>query len=172
MSYKDRVIKLDFDDLSEGPEDPIWVIIRNPRLLPPAEISSFTSGDSGYEPAEPAEDGTPQARVTDPDKATQTLRNMVARLVVAARVYDATDLGTFDPETGEPTGEQPRMPPPPWSPEQAAKLPLPVMERISKEFAEAVNPPKPLSGSTRKKSSSRPSRSTTEPGAEGQSPPS
>ena len=174
MSYKDRVIRLDFsEELSDDPQqDPIWVIIRNPRLLPPAELSSFSSGDSGYEEAEPAEDGTPQAKVTDPAKATETLRKMVARLVVAARVYDATDPGTFDPETGEPTGEQPRMPHPPWNAEQAAKLPLPVLERISKEFAEAVNPQKRDMPATQTTSSSPLSASTTEPGAEGQSQPS
>lgn len=172
MGYRDRVIHLAFPDLSEDQEkDPIWVKIRNPRLLPPAELSSFASGDTGYEPAEPGEDGTPQAKVTDPTKATDTLRKMVARLVVAARCYDATDPGTFDPETGDPTGEQPRMPPPPWTPEQAGKLPFPVLERISKEFAEAVNPQRPLSGSTQKTSSSPQSPSTTEPGAEGQSQP-
>lgn len=174
MGYRDRVIHLAFPELSEDEEkDPIWVKIRNPRLLPPAELSSFASGDTGVEATAPAEDGAPpQVKVTDPQAATETLRKMVARLVVAARVYDATDPGTFDPETGEATGEQPRMPAPPWNAEQAGKLPLPVLERISKEFGEAVNPQKRDKPATTTTSSSPPSASTTEPGAEGQSQPS
>ena len=167
--YRDRVIKLDFPDLAED-DDKIFVIIRNPRLLPPAEVASFSSGSSGFE-AETGEDGAPKVKVADSGAAHETLHKMVARLVVAARVYDATEVGEFDPQTGEPTGEQPLLPPPPWDAAQAAKLPLPVLTRISQEFSEAVNPQKRDEPATQKTSSGSPSPSTTEPGAEVQSQP-
>lgn len=181
ISYKNRVIKLDFtEELSDDPADPIFVVIRNPRLLPPAELQSFSSGDgTGTEPVldgqgEPVldEEGKPKVKVTDAKASTATLHKMVARLVVAARVPDATAIGDIDPETGDPVGGQPRMPPPPWDEHQAAKLPLTILERVSKTFGDAVNPQTPLSGSTPTMSSSLPSPSTTEPGAGGQSPPS
>ena len=161
--YANRVIRLDFPDLSEDPEkDPIWVLIRNPKLLPPAELASFAS-NSGYE-QEQGEDGAVKVKVADPAAAQESLRRIVARLVVAARAYDGTAVGEYDPETGDPVGEQPRMPPTPWTPEIAANLPLQIIERISEEFAEAVNPQKPASPGTQKTSSSPPSPSSTEPG--------
>jgi hypothetical protein len=163
MGYANRVVKIDFPSLSDdSAADPIWVILRNPRLMPSAELTSLSSdGNSGYEQTE---DG--KTKVTDPAAAIGTMHKMIARLVVAARVYDATTPGEFDPETGEPTGEQPRLPAPPWTPETAAKLPPEIVERISREFTEAVNPQKGQDATTPNASSGPPSPSSTEPGAD------
>lgn len=166
--YANRVLKIDFPSLSDDPAaDPIWVIIRNPRLMPPGELSSLAGGNSGYE-----ETGDGETKVTDSSAALETMRRMVARLVVAARVYDATAAGEFDPETGEPTGEQPRLPAPPWDTAQVAKLPMEIIERVAREFGEAVNPPKGQDATTPNASSGPPSPSSTAPGAEETSQPS
>lgn len=163
MGYANRVVKIDFPSLSDDPAaDPIWVIIRNPRLMPSSELTSLTSaGNDGYEQTD---DG--QTKVTDTSAAIGTMHRMIARLTVAARVYDATSAGEFDPETGEPTGEQPRLPAPPWTPEIAAKLPQEIVGRISSEFTEAVNPQKGQDTTTPSVSSGQPSPSSTAPGAE------
>lgn len=136
--YANPVIKLDFSDsLSQNPAtDPIWVIIRNPRLMPPDELNSVYNGDSGYD-----DDG----KVTSRDAALATTAKLIVKLVVAARVYDpagAADALSFDPLTGEITGgsTQPLLPPTPWGPEIAAKLPTEIRTRIMEEFAEAQSP--------------------------------
>ena len=162
--YANRVIKIDFPDLAEDQEtDPVWVIIRNPRLMPGDEIQSVYQGNTGFDDA---------GKVTDREAARQTAAKLVAKLVVAARVYDATAPVSFDPLTGAIlNGDQPLLPPPPWSQETAARLPQEIMTKISETFAEAVNPPKGPEAPT-PTSSSPPSPSTTEPGAETPSQPS
>ena len=135
--YANPVIKLPFDSLSQDPAtDPIWVIIRNPRLMPPEELNSVYGNDSGY-------DG--DGNTTDREKALATTSRLIVKLVVAARVYDpagAADALSFDPLTGEVTGDstQPLLPPTPWAPEIAARLPTEIRTRIMNEFAEAQSP--------------------------------
>ena len=137
--YAKRVIKLDFPDLSEDPQtDPIWVIIRNPRLMPAKEITS--ASDSGaYD-----DDG----KIIDRGKAELATDALIAKLVIAARVYDATATADYDPLTGEPLGdtEQPLLPNTPWAPEVAARLPLEIRVRIAQEFTSAQNPTKAAKG--------------------------
>lgn len=136
--YANPVLKLDFDSLSRDPAaDPIWVIIRNPRLMPPEELNSVYNGDSGYD-----DDG----KVLNRESALATTAKLITKLVVAARVYDPAGSAaalTFDPLTGEITGgasDQPLMPPTPWTPDVAARLPVEIRTRITQEFAEAQNP--------------------------------
>lgn len=135
--YANPVLKLDFAELSQDPAtDPIWVIMRNPRLMPPEELSSVYNGDSGYDD---------EGKTTDRDKALETTAKLLAKLVVAARVYDPAGAAsglTFDPLTGEITGgtQQPLLPATPWGPEIAAKLPTEIRTRIMEEFAEAQSP--------------------------------
>lgn len=160
--YANRVVKIDFPELTDDPAgDPIWVIIRNPRLMPAGEITSLSSGNSGYEQGDDGE-----TKVSDRSAAIGTMHRMIARLTVAARVYDATSDGEFDPETGEPTGEQERLPAPPWTPEIAAKLPQEIVTRISTEFSEAINPQKGQGATTPNESSGPPSPSSTAPGTQ------
>ena len=131
--YANKVIRLDFRELSEDPgEDPIWVIIRNPKLMPQKEITS--GADSG------AYDDN--GKVVDRAKAEVATDRLIAKLTVAARVYDATWQPAYDPLTGEPVGdqEQPLLPPAPWEPEVAAKLPAAIRLKIAEEFAEALSP--------------------------------
>jgi hypothetical protein len=144
--YANKVIKLDFAELSEDPAaDPIWVIIRNPRLMPQKELTS--GADSG------AYDDN--GKIIDRAKAEIATDRLIAKLAVAARVYDATAEASYDPLTGEPLGDggQDLLPPTPWPPEVAAKLPAAIRLRIAEEFAEALNPPKGQGALTPKTSS-------------------
>jgi hypothetical protein len=134
MGYK-KVIKITFDDLTEDPaSDPVWVLMRNPRIMPQKEIESFR------EPGAYDDDG----KVLDKDKAEASANNTIARLVIAARVYDPAVEDTYDPQTGEPVGDtaQALLPLPPWTPEVAAALPTTIRIKIMQEFAEALRPPK------------------------------
>jgi hypothetical protein len=146
MGYAKQVIKLDFPDLSEDPvNDPVWVIIRNPRLMAQKELTSGT--DAG------AYDD--QGKVIDREKAAEATDKLIARLTVAGRAYDATWEPSYDPLTGDPVGdqEQPLLPPTPWGPETAGRLPAAIRLRIAEEFAEALNPRKGQGAPTPKTSS-------------------
>lgn len=141
MSYANRVIRIPFDDLTDDKQnDPVWVIIRNPRLMPAKEITSVSDNSGAYD-----ENG----KIIDRAKAEEATDKLIAKLVVAARVYDATAMPEYDPLTGElvGNGEQPLLPPTPWGPETAAKLPLQIRVRIAEEFTSAQNPQKAREGS-------------------------
>jgi hypothetical protein len=132
--YANKVIKLDFRDLSaDWDTDPIWVIIRNPRLLPAKEITSATDSAGAYDD---------QGKILDRAKAEDATDRLIAKLIIAHRVYDATAEVSYDPLTGEPVGgeEQPLLPPTPWGPEIAAKLPVGIRVRIAEEFTKAQSP--------------------------------
>jgi hypothetical protein len=164
--YANRVIKIDFPELSsDWDADPVWLIIKNPRLLPAREITAITDMAGAYDA-----DG----KIADRALAEAATDKMIARLVIAARVYDATAVPEYDPLTGEVVSgaEQPLLPPAPWEPETAARLPLVIRMRVGEEFTTAQNPPRAREGSgMQKTSSSPPSPSTTAPGAETPSPP-
>jgi hypothetical protein len=157
--YANRVIKIDFPELSEDPEnDRIFVIIRNPRLMPAKEITSVSDTPGAYDD---------KGKILDRALAEQATDKLIAKLVIAHRVYDASYQGAYDALTGEPldSGEQPLLPPAPWGPETAAKLPAVIRLRIAEEFAQAQNPPQGSGAPIQKTSSGSPSPSTTEPGA-------
>jgi hypothetical protein len=119
LGYKNRVIRIDFPDLSDE-DDPIFVIIRNPKLMPAAELSSYADKVSG--------DATTTASSRDMDAAYA----MFARLVVAWRVYDATAVPELD-EAGNATGTEELLPLPATA-KQIAKLPLEIIERLGQEL--------------------------------------
>ncbi|MCW2900927.1 MAG: hypothetical protein JWO67_3192 [Streptosporangiaceae bacterium] len=124
--YANRLISLTFDDLTDDPKsDPVWVSIRNPKLMPPGELQARSVPTN--------EDGTP----LDSDAALSSMYEVVAKLVVAWRVYDATVL-EVDPDTREPL-DQPLLGLP-ATPELIAKLPLEIINRISEQMSAAVNP--------------------------------
>ena len=158
--YANRVLRFDFPELSQDPEtDPVWVITRNPMTADPKELTSAFAG----------------VDLADRQAVQAANASLIAKLVIAARAYDATVEPSYDPLTGEVTGnaDQPLLPPPPWTPESAAKLPTAIQAKIIAAYTEAVNPSMAQPGNgTPKTSSSPPSLSTTAPGAAGTSPPS
>lgn len=125
--YANRIIHMPFPDLSEDPEnDPIWVSLRNPRLVPPDELR----------PKGVATDpGTGQP--LDANAAEAAMYAVFAKLIVGWRVYDASYMA-LDDNTGEPL-DQPRLPMPPTT-ESVAKLPSVILARLVEEFTQAANP--------------------------------
>jgi hypothetical protein len=159
--YANRVIKLTFD-LSEDPaSDPIWVVIRNPKLLPPQMFRN-----SGAAELEVDDAGKPK----DANAAADTGAAMAGKLVIAWRVYDATTSPEYDPNTGDevPGTGQELLPAPSGgngvAPELYAKLPSEIQIKIMQTIAEAINPPSGQDATTPKTSSGPQSPSSTAPG--------
>jgi hypothetical protein len=121
--YANRLITLTFDELSEDPEnDPIRLTIRNPRLMPPDELRP-KGVDSENE-----------------DEVMAATYEVMARLVVGWRVYDASAPIEVD-ENGDVVegADQPRLALPATA-ESVAKLPMEIINRIGGEIREAADP--------------------------------
>lgn len=145
------MIHLAFPDLSEDPEtDPIWVSLRNPRLIPPGELRPDDL------PVDPA-----TGRPLDESKATDAMYGIFAKLIIGWRVYDASVI-ELDPATGE-VLDQPPLPHP-ANAASVAKLPIAIINRITEEFTAAVAPKSDPGSPTTRTSSSPPNPSTAEPG--------
>lgn len=114
--YANRVVRLDFPDYTEPGDTPIHVIIKNPRIMPPSEI---TPDDVKLGP-----DGQP-----DEQQAMQAMYQVIARLVKAWYVYDATD----------DADDQARLPLP-ATPELVAKLPMEIVNAIASEVKKVMAP--------------------------------
>lgn len=124
--YASRLIRLPFPELSEDPEtDPIFVTIRNPKLMPLQDLQDNAPDAVDAE-------GNPV-----PEKATAGMLRIISRLIVVWRVYDASHL-QVNPQTGEPM-DQPLLALP-ATPELVAKLPAVIINRIADELTGAVNP--------------------------------
>lgn len=180
MSYAKSVIKIDFPELSKDPgKDPIWVVIKNPKLLPPKMLRPSREAQAAAEAVREAqgENGEAAGKVTpeDAETAEAGTHAMAGRLVIAWRVYDPASSPQINPLTGEEvegTGQQ-LLPSPSGgngaTAEQFAALPLEIQMGVLNKITDAINPPMAQEGeNSQKKSSSRPNLSTTEPGAEGQ----
>jgi hypothetical protein len=130
--YANPTVKLEFPEIStEG--DPIWVVIRNPRIMPQAEIASYGDGADAVVDSD--------GKVTDRAAARQAANRFIARLVIAANVYDATFTPQFD-DNGDVVGDAtaPKLPRTNWSAEDAARIPARIFAAIDKEVGEAVSP--------------------------------
>ena len=182
MSYAKQVIKLDFPDLSEDPEkDPIWVVIRNPKLLPPKMLRASREAQAAAEAIRVAKDRGQDAPDGDvADTAMNGTSEMAGRLVVAWRVPDPSAVPGIDPLTGEVSGDDPQqlLPSPSGgngaSAEQFGALPMEIQKGVLQAITDAINPPPgpEAPAPTSKMSSGQPSPSSTEPGAEAPSQPS
>jgi hypothetical protein len=128
--YANRVITLRFPDLSDDPDtDPIWVTIRNPRLVPPAELRPKGGIDEN-----------------DEESMMAATNETMSRLIVGWRVYDAAAPVELD-ENGHEVGDQPLLGMP-VTPEAVAKLPMEIINRIGEEIQEAADPQKGPSAPT------------------------
>jgi hypothetical protein len=128
--YSNRIIKLPFDDLTDDPkEDPIWVAIRNPRLVPPAELTpENVTGITG---------GVPD----DLDAANYATYKIMSRLIVGWRAYDASQPVQLN-AVGEDVTPQILLPvsPESFTPSNVAKLPMEIIQAVGKEMTDAMNP--------------------------------
>lgn len=114
--YANRLLTVDFPDLADA-DDKIYVAIRNPKLVPPGELSN---NDVVID-----ENGQP----VDPDAATAAMYETIAKLITAWRVYDATDMA-----------DDQALLPSPATADSVAKLPVEIINRLADEIKQAVNP--------------------------------
>jgi hypothetical protein len=125
--YANRVVVLDFPDLSEDPvNDPIRVVVRNPKLMPPQEL--IPKDDVELVEGQPV----------DPQAAMRSGYEIVAKLLIGWRVYDPTAPIGLDVDLN-PVGDQPLLPQE-FTPENVAKLPAVILNRLGDLVQEAVNP--------------------------------
>ncbi len=130
--YTNPYVLLPFPELGEG----VSVLMKNPQLLPPSEITpeDVVTDDSG--------------RPTDPQAANESMYKVMARLIVAWKVYEAFAPGDtldIDPDADPAelfnslgAGAQERLGK--VTPENVAKLPLAIINRIGEEIGRVADP--------------------------------
>jgi hypothetical protein len=116
---KNRTITLQFPELTEPDDEELYVLIRNPRLVPMDWMASRV-------PRNP--DGTP---VSD-EAATLDVQQRMARLILGMRMYDADET---DAE-----GNQPLIQPP-YTADTARRLPIEVSKRLMEEMSKISDSP-------------------------------
>lgn len=124
--YANRVVRIAFPDLTEPDTDELFVVIRNPKTM---TVDELTPQDVAVDPAT----GLP----VDTDLAAQRSREIIARLVVAWRMYDASDF-SVDPDTGIPTEQSPL--PLPATADLVRRLPMAAIQAINDKISEAISP--------------------------------
>lgn len=132
--YSKRIIRIPFPGLTDDDvNDPIWVAIRNPRLVPPHELTPEQTTSV-------LPDGTP----ADPEAATNSMHVMFSKLVVGWRAYDSTQPVQLD-AAGNDVTPQVLLPcnPGDFTPENVAKLPMEIINEIGNEVKEASTPRSP-----------------------------
>jgi hypothetical protein len=150
--YSNPIVHIPFIELMSDTEDPIWVSIRNPRLMSPQELQP--------KPIAMDDKGQP----VDPLDARNAMNDVIAKLIVGWRVYDPASI-KVDDNTGELLPME-RFPSP-ATPTLVARLPVAIITKLAEEVTSAMNPPSGSADTTTKTSSSPPSPSTTEHGQVG-----
>jgi len=122
--FANRVRTLTFPELTEDGEPVLYVAVRDPRTMP---SSLLMPPDIARAP-----DGRPLV----PEEAEQRSREILARMVIGWRMYDATDFTVDD--DGNPMEQA--MLPLPATPELIDKLPMAVTHAMNTLIVEALNP--------------------------------
>jgi hypothetical protein len=129
--YTSPYILIPFPELG----DDCSVLLKNPQLLPPSEI---TPEDV------PLDD---KGQPLDPQAANQSMYKVMARIIVAWKVYEAftTDLPPVDPDADPSTVmktlealEQRRLGA--VTAENVGRLPMVIIQRIGEEIGRVANP--------------------------------
>ena len=128
MGYANRVVTIQFPDMSDDPEDKIWVCMRNPKMVPIDEMRSGTDGITLNAAGEPEDTGA----------ATRSGYKILAKLIVGWHVWDATVMPELN-AAGEDVSVQVLLPQPPTTAEVIAKLPIEILNRLMEEVA-SINP--------------------------------
>jgi hypothetical protein len=113
MGYANRLIRLDFPEFSEE-NDPIFVTIRNPKLVPPDTLIVSNLVDR------------PDDKPVTTEEAIAGNAEVISRLVSIWNVYDAAD-----------DSDNPQRLPLPATPDLARKLPREITSRILEEVTAA-----------------------------------
>ncbi|MDX3243661.1 hypothetical protein [Streptomyces sp. ME18-1-4] len=130
--YTNPYVLLQFPELG----DDVSVLMKNPQLLPPSEITP--------EDVPTGEDGQP----TDPQAANEAMYKVMARIILAWKVYEAFAPGDsldIDPEADPADlfasldgGAQTRLGK--VTPENVARLPLAIINRVGEEIGRVADP--------------------------------
>lgn len=130
--YTNPYVLLQFPDLGED----VSVLMKNPQLLPPSEIQP--------EDVPTDDNGQP----LDPNAAQEAMYKVMARLIVAWKVYEAFSTGVpidIDPESDPAelfetlgAGEQQRLGR--VTPDNVGRLPLAIINRIGEEIGRVADP--------------------------------
>ena len=131
--YNNPYVILQFPELG----DDVSVLMRNPQLLPPAEITP--------EDVPMNEHGQPQ----DPRQAQDAMYKVFARIIVAWRVYDASEAPPLELSEGaDPVAlyeslnaghnPQPRLGE--INVENIGRMPLRIINRVMEEISRVADP--------------------------------
>lgn len=131
MGYTNPYVMLRFPELGED----CSVLMKNPQLLPPSEITpEDVPLDDNQQPV-------------DPNAANEAMYAVMARTIVAWKVYAAfdVDLPPVDPDA-DPAEvmatleslEQQRIGP--VTPANVARLPMAVIQRVMEEISRVADP--------------------------------
>lgn len=124
--YSNAVVHLDFSELSDNPDEKIWVAVRNFKLMPPGDLA----------PREITLDA--DGKPVDAAEAQEAMYEVFAKAIIGWRVPDPATLAV-DPDTGEVLPMKLMEHPP--NLERVKRLPLEIIGRLAEELAKAVNPP-------------------------------
>jgi hypothetical protein len=122
--YSGRVVTLRFPELTAEGDPEIHVAIRNPRLIP-LDLLQPRDIDLG-----------PDGRPVNMEDAKLANNEVLAKLVIGWRVYDASDV-SVDADGNE-LDQAPL--PLPATPDAVAKLPTAIFTAITREVTEAMDP--------------------------------
>lgn len=122
--YANRVITLRFEELTQDDEPTIHVVLKNPRLLPPGELAprKLTLDENG--------------RPIDADEAKRANDEVLAKLIIGWRVFDASDFAVDADGNELPQDALPL----PATAELVAKLPTAIYMKITETINESYNP--------------------------------
>lgn len=124
--YRNRTITLEFPDLSED-GDRVFLVMRNPRTVP-------------FEELQPRQVATgPDGMPLDPIDARAASYDMLARLIIGGRLYDAALPENLDPAFAEQESDQPLVQFP-MSGKQFGTLPVEIQNRVAEEVRVGQNP--------------------------------
>lgn len=121
---KNRIITIEFPELTEDGEPPLYVSFRNPRLVPLDWLRSNLAVG-------------PDGRPLDQDAATEESYGRIARLMTGIRMYDAEDLA-----------EDQALLDMPMTPDKVRRMPMEVNNRIVDEFGRLTATPTTTPDST------------------------
>jgi hypothetical protein len=113
--YANRTVLLQFPELTEDGDDTLHVVLKNPKMVPTAEL---------LPPELPPLDGESEGA-----RDIRAMNVVIARLVKAWRVYDATSEGDDQDLLGLPA-----------TPELVGKLPVEIHAKIG-EVLKSVRSP-------------------------------
>lgn len=128
--YTNPFIRLPFPDLGED----VSVLLKNPQLLPPADLQpeDIATDESG--------------KPIDPQAANEAMYKVMARVIVAWKVYEAPSVDiTIDPNADpadilEALGASAPKRLGAVTPENIAKLPVTILNRIGEEIGRVADP--------------------------------